>query len=231
MVVVVVVTVLVSTHSATACILDIASPSSHPIETVWLVRGRRVSVPPCEGFVVDAKGLGEPSAACLTCSGPEVSIAASSLCVISLNLEEFRSTALPLLTLNASSTRKPQNACGPNYTFTTAIILCSNDISRYQPGSVRSRVGRVMVVPSVSYEEAVRRRGSSVDKVLVTHDSIVGFRSWRAEVRGEQRTGLRGDNFTLCTSGGARRRFARGERLKYRPEVERGLCGGCSDRE
>ena len=74
MVVVVVVTVFVSTHSATACILDIASPSSHPMETVWLVRGRRVSVPLCKGFEVEVKGLGDPSDVYLEFTRPGASI-------------------------------------------------------------------------------------------------------------------------------------------------------------
>lgn len=66
-VVVVVVTVFVSTHSASSiCSLaapraTVSSPSSHPTETVWLVLGRRG---PVVGFVVSevgANGLGDPS--------------------------------------------------------------------------------------------------------------------------------------------------------------------------
>lgn len=65
--VVVVVTVFVSTHSARSiCSLDVlrdikSSPSSHPTETVGPDRGRRVSVALIVDFGVEADGLGDPA--------------------------------------------------------------------------------------------------------------------------------------------------------------------------
>jgi hypothetical protein len=68
LVVVVVVTVLVSTHSASSiCSLEVrrdivSSPSSQSTETSWLLeRGRRVSTPPCMGTEFEVKGLGDVS--------------------------------------------------------------------------------------------------------------------------------------------------------------------------